>query len=289
MEAILPDIHPDGRIEFERPSSGRRLGIAEHDADLLAHLVDEHQAGIRFGDDGRQFAQRLRHEARLQPRQRIPHLPFEFRLGNQRGDGIDDKDVDRAAAHQHLRDFERLFPAIGLRHEQFVRVDTKHLGILGIHRVLRIDECRRPACLLCLRDGMERDGRLAARLRPEDLDDAPSRKPAYAQGRIKRERAGGYRLDPRGFAAVSEPHDRPFAELLFDLGQRHLDCLILVARSSAISISLPECDNRKIHVLIFSPAGRHLPFESEAGKDGTWDPRIPPAEHAVCSGRRQAR
>ena len=38
------DVHPDRGIELQRPPAGRGFGIAEHDADFLAQLVDEDQA-----------------------------------------------------------------------------------------------------------------------------------------------------------------------------------------------------------------------------------------------------
>ena len=41
------DVDPDRRVELQRPAARRRLGVAEQDADLLADLVDEDQAGAR--------------------------------------------------------------------------------------------------------------------------------------------------------------------------------------------------------------------------------------------------
>src|SRR5438093_3972522 len=37
-----PDVEAHRRIELERLATGGRLRIAEHDADLLAQLIDEH-------------------------------------------------------------------------------------------------------------------------------------------------------------------------------------------------------------------------------------------------------
>ena len=36
-----PDVEADGGVELERLAAGGRLGIAEHDADLLAQLIGE--------------------------------------------------------------------------------------------------------------------------------------------------------------------------------------------------------------------------------------------------------
>src|ERR1700730_6585281 len=56
------DIETHRRIELERAAAGRRLGITEHHADLLAELIDEDQTGLRLGHHAREFAQRLRHQ-----------------------------------------------------------------------------------------------------------------------------------------------------------------------------------------------------------------------------------
>ena len=60
------DIDADRGIELERAAAGGGFGVAEHDADFFADLVDENEAGARLGDDAGEFAQRLRHQARLQ-------------------------------------------------------------------------------------------------------------------------------------------------------------------------------------------------------------------------------
>ena len=40
------DVHADGREELEGATARRSLGVAEHDADLLAQLVDEDAGGV---------------------------------------------------------------------------------------------------------------------------------------------------------------------------------------------------------------------------------------------------
>src|SRR5205085_3940314 len=42
------DVDAHGRVELERAAAGSRLGVAEHDADLLADLVDENEARPRL-------------------------------------------------------------------------------------------------------------------------------------------------------------------------------------------------------------------------------------------------
>ena len=67
---------------------------------------------------------------------------------------------------------------------------------------------------------------LAARFGAEDFDHAAAGDALAAQGDVQRQAAGGDAADRRG-GADAQRHDGPFAELLFDLGQRVLqrrDC-----------------------------------------------------------------
>src|SRR5580704_8928856 len=50
------NIETDRRIELERAPTGSGFGVAEHDADFLADLVDEDQARARFRHDAGEFA-----------------------------------------------------------------------------------------------------------------------------------------------------------------------------------------------------------------------------------------
>ena len=40
------DVHAHGSEELESTAAGRGLGVAEHDTDLLAELVDEDAGGL---------------------------------------------------------------------------------------------------------------------------------------------------------------------------------------------------------------------------------------------------
>src|SRR5882762_4817176 len=77
-----PDIHAHGRIELQRAAARRRFRVAEHDANFLADLVDENQAGAGFRNDAGELAQRLRHQPRLQTHLRVAHVALKFGLGN---------------------------------------------------------------------------------------------------------------------------------------------------------------------------------------------------------------
>src|ERR1051326_8321879 len=61
-----PDVDAHRRIELQRAPARRRFGIAEHDADFLAQLVDEDEAGLRLRHGAGELPQGLRHQPRLQ-------------------------------------------------------------------------------------------------------------------------------------------------------------------------------------------------------------------------------
>src|ERR1035441_144168 len=96
------------RVELQRLAAGRGLRVAEHDADLLADLVNKDEGGARLRHRTGQLAQGLAHQPRLQTHLRLAHLAVELSLGHQCGDRIDDQDVDRARPHQRLHNLQRL-------------------------------------------------------------------------------------------------------------------------------------------------------------------------------------
>jgi hypothetical protein len=75
-----------------------------------------------------ELAQRLAHQPGLQADVAVTHLALDLRLGGQGRDRVDDDDVDRAGAHQHVRDLQRLLAGVGLRDQQLVDVDAERLG-----------------------------------------------------------------------------------------------------------------------------------------------------------------
>ena len=116
--ADAADVEPHRGIELERVAAGRRLRVAEHDADLHADLVDEDHQRVGALDVAGELAQRLAHQPRLQARQLVAHLAFDLGLRHERRDRVDDDDVDAARAHQHVGDFEPLLAGVGLRDQQ---------------------------------------------------------------------------------------------------------------------------------------------------------------------------
>src|SRR5579884_1669080 len=72
------DVEAQRGVEFERIAAGRGLGIAEHDADLEADLIDENDDRPRARNRAGQFAQRLAHQAGVQSDMAVAHLAFKF-------------------------------------------------------------------------------------------------------------------------------------------------------------------------------------------------------------------
>ena len=98
---------------------------------------------------------------------------------------------------RRLGDLERLLAGVGLRDQQLVGVDAELLGVDGIERVLGVDEGGDAAQALRLGDDVQREGGLAGRLRPVDLDDAAAREAADARARRRASSA------PVGMTAIS--------------------------------------------------------------------------------------
>ena len=134
------DVHAHAGVELQRAATGRRLGVAEHDADLLAQLVREDERGLAAVDRAGQLAQGLAHQAGLQADEGVAHVAFDLGAWHERGHRVDDHDVDAAGADERLGDLERLLAGVGLADEQLIDVDADVLGVAGIERVLGVDE-----------------------------------------------------------------------------------------------------------------------------------------------------
>src|SRR5450631_2970959 len=226
--ADAADVDAHRGVELERVAAGGGLGIAEHDPDLHADLVDEDDERVGAPDVGGELPQRLAHEARLQSHLRLAHLALDLRFRRERRDRIDHDAIDGSRAHQHVDDLERLLAVVGLREEELRRIDAQALRILGVERVLGVDEGGGAAELLDVGDDLQRERGLAGRFRPVDLDHAPARQPAHAERHVEAERAGGDDLDALFDIGIAQLHDRALAELLLDLGKRGRQGLRLV-------------------------------------------------------------
>ena len=118
-------VYAHGAVELEGAAAGGHLRVAEDDADLLPQLVDEDEGGPGVGHGGGELAQRLRHEARLQPGQGIAHITLDLRAGDEGGDAIDHYDVDGVGAYERLADLQRLLAGIWLGDQHVLDVDAE--------------------------------------------------------------------------------------------------------------------------------------------------------------------
>ena len=233
-------------VELQRPATRRRLGRAEHDADLLAQLVREEADRVGAIERAGQLAQRLTHQARLETDVAVAHLALDLGLGRERRDGVDRDDVDRARADEQLADLERLLARIRLRDEEIVDVDADPPRVLRIHRMLGVDERADAATPLCLGDDVVDERRLPRRLGAEDLDDAATRQASDPECHVERERTGRHRPD-RNLGLVAHAHDRALSELSLDLAERDVE------RFLAIHLVIPPRRSAG-----FVPVGKHV-------------------------------
>ena len=128
LERLDPaDVQALGRVELQRAAARLGLRRAEHHADLLADLVHEQAQRLRAVQVAGQLAHGLRHHPRLDADRLVAHLALELGPRRQRRHGVDRHDVDRAGAHEHVGDLERLLAVVGLGDQQLVDVDAEPL------------------------------------------------------------------------------------------------------------------------------------------------------------------
>jgi len=193
-------------------------------ASLRSELVDEHDRRACAMGGTSELAKRLAHEAGLKAHVRGAHVAVELGLGHQGGNGIDHHQVHCTASHQHLRDVERLLPAIGLAHQELLGIHAEVLCVVDIERVLRVDERRDATHGLALRDGVQGERRLATRFGAEYLDDPALGVAAAAECLVERGAAGRDARHPFCFS-VAEPHHGALAKLFFNALQECIDGL----------------------------------------------------------------
>ena len=141
---------------------------------------------------------------------RVAHLALDLGLGHQRGDRVDDDEIDRAGAHELVGDLERLLAVVGLRDQQLLDLDAEPARVVDVERVLGVDERAHAAGALRLGDRVQRQRGLARRLGAVDLDDAAARQAADAEREVERDRAGRDDVD---LGAISPPSSGMIAPL----------------------------------------------------------------------------
>ena len=157
----------------------------------------------------------------------VTHLAFDFRLGHERRDGVNDDDVDATRADQHVGDLEGLFARVGLGDQEGVRVHAKGAGVDGVEGVLSVDEGRVATSLLGVGDSVQGDRRLTGGLGSVDLDDTAAREASDAEGDVEGKGTRGDHLDGRAIV-IAQAHDGALAELLINLRQGDFKSLIAI-------------------------------------------------------------
>ena len=97
----------------------------------------------------------------LKPHVAVAHFAFDFGFRSQRGDRVDNEDIDGVGGDKHLRDIERLFAVIRLADEKRANVNAETLCPGGIEGVFGIDERRDAACFLGVGDDVQGKGGFA--------------------------------------------------------------------------------------------------------------------------------
>ncbi len=161
----------------------------------------------------------------------VAHLALDLGARHQSRDRIDHQHVDRIRAHQCVDDLQRLLASVGLRHDQFVDIDSELLGIARVERMLGIDKCGGSADLLGLGDGVQRQRRLARAFGPVNLDHPATRETADPERDVEPEAAARDGLD---FHLLARPelHCRALAERAINLGKRRFERLLPIHSGS---------------------------------------------------------
>ena len=92
-------IHADSGIKFQRSAAGSCFWISEHNSDFFTDLIDKNSSTFGLGNDTGQLTQSLTHQPGLQANVRITHLAFDLCTRYQSRYGVDNDDIDSAAAY----------------------------------------------------------------------------------------------------------------------------------------------------------------------------------------------
>ena len=182
--ADAADVDADAGVEFQRLAAGRRLGIAEHHADLFANLVGENADRARLGNERGELAHRGAHQPGLRADGGVADLAFEFRLGHERGDGIEDDDVERIRADERLARCAALpRRELGWETSRSSRFTPSFFAYCGSSACSTSMNAASPPRFCAWAMTRERERRFARGFRAEDLDDAAARKAAARRAR----------------------------------------------------------------------------------------------------------
>jgi len=174
----LANVEPNGRIEFQRAAARRRSGFPNmmptFSRSWLMKIITSCCERSR-----RQLAQRLGHQSGLHPTCASPISPSSSARVTS---AATESTTTTSTALLRVSISRSRAPALRcrLRDQQVCRGRLERRGVVGIERVLDVDEGGRSAGLLRLGDGMQGQRRLAARLGAIDLT-IPRGEPSHAE------------------------------------------------------------------------------------------------------------
>jgi len=160
----------------------------------------------------------------------VAHLAFDFGLGREGCDAVDDYQVDDFGAREYLGDVERLLAGVGLADQQLLGLHPDRPSVVHVERVLGVDERAHSARLLRLGDRVQGQRGLSARLRAVDLDDATPRIASDPEGVVDGRGAGVDDAHGLDLLVISQPHDCALAEGLLDGGHQRTNTPHLVTQ-----------------------------------------------------------
>src|SRR3712207_2954002 len=158
---------------------------------------------------------------------RVAHLSFYLSPRYEGRNRVYNDDIEGAGADQGICYLQGLFAVIRLGEVEVFEVDADGLGVGRVEGVLGVDKGGEAAGLLGFGDDVQGGGRLAAGLGAENLDDAPARYAADAEGQVEGEGAGRDAGYPRTLL-VAHAHDRTLPELPLNLGDGGVYGLALI-------------------------------------------------------------
>ena len=165
----------------------------------------------------------------MQADERVAHLALDLGARGERGDRVDDHNVNRPRAHERLRDVQALLAGVRLGNQQAVDIHAERLGVNRVERVLRVDKRGRTAHFLRLCHAVQRNCGLTGGLRSVDLHNTAARQAADTKREIQADRPGRDMVDVHA-GVFAQAHDRSLAELALDLAERGLERLLFIGR-----------------------------------------------------------
>src|SRR5215208_4586511 len=157
----------------------------------------------------------------------VAHLSLDLSPGHEGCHRVYDDDVEGTGADERIGYLQSLLAVVRLGEVEVLQIDPDGLGVGRVDGVLGVDESGEAPCLLRFGDDVQGEGRLAAGLGTEDLDDATPWEATDAEGEVECQGAGRNGSDLRT-VLVAHAHDRTLPELPLYLGDGGVYGLALI-------------------------------------------------------------